>query len=237
MSNQLNLPALQAVARALGPLRPRVVFVGGSTAGLYTTVPKAPESRFTNDVDCIIEVVPRMAYYTLEEELRALGFVNDQTAKVICRWQVDGLVVDIMPLHADNILGFSNPWYPEGFAHAIAFRLPDETSILIMPAVYFLATKLAALRSRGMRDIRLSSDLEDILYLVDNRPELALEVAAAAATVRPYLAAEITQLLRHPELPEAIDGYLPYGSGTTRSALLQQRLRAIVTAAEAAAPH
>jgi len=42
MSNQLNLPALQAVARALGSLRPRVVFVGGSTAGLYTTVAKGP---------------------------------------------------------------------------------------------------------------------------------------------------------------------------------------------------
>lgn len=231
MSNQLNLPALQAVARALGPLRPRVVFVGGSTAGLYTTVAKAPESRFTNDVDCIIEVVPRMAYYALEEQLRALGFVHDQAAKVICRWNVGGLVVDIMPLSADNILGFSNPWYPEGFAHAIPFPLPDETSILIMPAVYFLATKLAAFRSRGQRDIRLSSDLEDILYLVDNRPELATEVVAASATVRPYLAAELTYLLRHPELLEAIDGYLPYGSGNTRSTLLTARLRALVTAA------
>jgi len=120
-------------------------------------------------------------------------------------------VVDIMPLNEDNILVFSNPWYPEGFAHAIPFPLPDETTILIMPAVYFLATKLAAFRSRGQRDIRLSSDLEDILYLVDNRPELATEVVAASATVRPYLAAELTHLLRHPELPEAIDGYLPYG--------------------------
>jgi hypothetical protein len=48
MSNQLNLPALQAIVRALGPLRSRVVFVSGSTAGLYTTVLKALESRFTN---------------------------------------------------------------------------------------------------------------------------------------------------------------------------------------------
>jgi hypothetical protein len=207
--------------------------VGGSTAGLYTTVPKAPESRFTNDVDCIIEVVPRMAYYALEEELRALGFVNDQTAQVICRWKIGGLVVDIMPLSEDNILGFSNPWYPEGFAHAIPFQLPDDTSILIMPAVYFLATKLAALRSRGMRDIRLSNDLEDILYLLDNRPELAEEVALASATVRPYLAVEISQLLRHPELLEAIDDYLPYGSGPTRGTLLKQRLQSIVLAAGA----
>jgi hypothetical protein len=232
MSNKVNLAALQAVARALGPLLNRVVFVGGSTAGLYNTVPKAPESRFTNDVDCIIEVVPRMAYYALEEELRALGFVNDQTAKVICRWRVGGLVVDVMPINEDNILGFSNPWYPEGFAQALPYSLPDETIIQIMPAVYFVATKLTALRSRGMGDIRLSNDLEDIVYVVDNRPELAAEVAAASDAVRTYIAAEVGQLLQHPEIREAIDCHLPYGSGGERSRLIEKRLFALVASAK-----
>ena len=51
MSNLVNLAALQAVALALGPLRSRVIFVSGITAGLYNTVPQAPESRITNDVD------------------------------------------------------------------------------------------------------------------------------------------------------------------------------------------
>lgn len=232
MSNSPNLVALQAVANALGPLRSRVVFVGGSTAGLYNTAPKAPESRFTNDVDCIIEVVPRMAYYDLEEELRALGFRNDQTAAVICRWRLGGLVVDIMPLNEDNILGFSNPWYPEGFAQAITYRLPDETVVMIMPAVYFIATKLAALRSRGMNDIRTSQDLEDIVYVVDNRAELAAEVAVASAAVRDYLAAEITQLLQHPEIREALGCHLPYGSGDERSDLIERRLTAIAAAGQ-----
>lgn len=228
----MNLAALQAVARALGPLRSRVVFVGGSTAGLYNTVPQAPESRFTNDVDCLIEVVPRMAYYALEDELRALGFRHDQTANVICRWRLGGLVVDRMPLNADNILGFSNPWYPDGFAQAIPFVLPDETIVLIMPAVYFIATKLAALRSRGMSDIRLSNDLEDIIYVVDHRPELEAEVAAASGTLRTYLAGEIARLLQHPEIKEAIDCHLPYGAGDGRSSVIARRLSAIVRAAQ-----
>ena len=230
MPNQANLAALQAVARALGPLRERVVFVGGATAGLYSTVPQAAESRPTNDIDCIIEVVPRMAYYVLEEELRALGFRNDQTAKVICRWRVAGLVVDVMPINEDNILGFSNPWYPEGFAHAVAYPLPDESTILIMPAVYFIATKLAALRSRGMNDIRTSSDLEDIVYVVDNRVAFATEVAAASAAVRAYVASEFNQLLHHPEIREAIDCHLPYGSGEERQYIIEKRLRAAVNA-------
>lgn len=230
MSNQANLAALQTVARVLGPLRERVVFVGGSTAGLYSTFAKATESRPTNDVDCIIEVVPRMAYYALEEELRALGFRHDHTTAVICRWRVAGLVVDMMPLNEDNVLGFSNPWYPEGFAHALPFALPDGTTIQIMPAVYFVATKLVALRSRGLSDIRLSSDLEDIVYVVDNRPELTAEVAASSAGVRAYLASEITQLLQHPELREAIDCHLPYGSGEDRKYIIERRLHAIVAA-------
>ncbi|MFD2788057.1 hypothetical protein [Hymenobacter rubripertinctus] len=232
MSNQANLAALQAVARALGPLRERVVFVGGSTAGLYSTAPQAAESRPTNDVDCIIEVVPRMAYYELEEELRGLGFRHDQTSSVICRWRVAGQVVDVMPIGEDNILGFSNPWYPEGFAHAHPYVLPDESTVFILPAVYFVATKLAALRSRGMDDIRLSNDLEDIVYVVDNRTEFAAEVTAAAATVRTYITTQFHQLLQHPELREAIDCQLPYGSGQERKYIVENRFRAVVAAGQ-----
>ena len=32
-----NLPRLMAIARALGPLRERVVFVGGAIVNLYST--------------------------------------------------------------------------------------------------------------------------------------------------------------------------------------------------------
>lgn len=96
-----------------------------------------------------------MACYALQEELRALGFRHDHMTAVICRWRVAGLIVDIMPLNEDNVLGFSNPWYPEGFAHALPFALPDGTTILIMPAVYFVATKLVTLRRHGLSDICL----------------------------------------------------------------------------------
>jgi hypothetical protein len=141
-------------------------------------------------------------------------------------------VVDVMPINEDNILGFSNPWYPEGFAHALPYTLPDNTAIQIMPAVYFVATKLAALRSRGMKDIRLSNDLEDIVYVVDNRPGLATEVAAASDAVREYIDAEIGQLLRHPEMREAIDCHLPLGSGDARKCLIEKRLLALTESAK-----
>ncbi|WP_375436372.1 nucleotidyl transferase AbiEii/AbiGii toxin family protein [uncultured Hymenobacter sp.] len=226
MPNQNNLAALQAVARALGPLRERVVFVGGTTAGLYNTVPGAPESRPTEDVDCIIEVAPLSAYYEIEQELRELQFRNDQESAVICRWRYGELIVDIMPIE-ESILGFSNLWYREGFEHAMSFTLPDGTGIRILTAIYFLATKLAALKNRGMEDLRLSQDWEDIVYVLDNRPGLAREVETSTSAVKAYLQAEVAALLRHPELREALDCALPYGSGAGRVDTLEKRLRLI----------
>ena len=135
-----------------------------------------------------------------------------------------------MPVNDDNVLGFSNPWYPEGFAQAIPYSLPDKMVIQLMPAVYFVATKLAALRSRGMRDIRLSSDLEDIIYLIDNRVSFVVEVAQAATGVRAYPATEVRQLLLHPEIREAIDCQLPYGSGSERKYVIERRLTEIIAA-------
>lgn len=220
-----NLPRLQAVAHALGPLRERVVFVGGATVNLYSTTPSStPEPRITDDVDCIVEVAPRSAFYALEEELRTLGFANDTTSGVICRWQLQGLTVDIMPTEP-GILGFSNPWYPAGFAQAMSYVLPDGTLIRILSPPYFVATKLTALRDRGWADLRLSQDLEDLVHVLDNRLGLPDEVNAADVAVRQYIREQVTELLHHPDLLEALEWTLPYGSGYERKFELERRLR------------
>lgn len=52
-----NLQLLRTVAERLGPLRDRVVFLGGAAAGLLITDPAAETVRPTDDVDVIIEVV------------------------------------------------------------------------------------------------------------------------------------------------------------------------------------
>lgn len=49
-----NLPHLQVIAAALCDLRERVVFVGGSTAGLLLSDPLAEGVRPTLDVDAIV---------------------------------------------------------------------------------------------------------------------------------------------------------------------------------------
>ncbi len=89
------------------------VFVGGAVTGLLVTDPAAPEARFTEDVDIIIEMASLTEYYTLEEQLRALGFANSmESGAPICRWNIDGTIVDVMPTDV-SLLGFNTKWYAD----------------------------------------------------------------------------------------------------------------------------
>ncbi|GGF27915.1 nucleotidyl transferase AbiEii/AbiGii toxin family protein [Hymenobacter cavernae] len=218
-----------AVAHALGPLRDRVVFVGGATVNLYSMAATAtPEPRTTDDVDCIVEVAPRSAFYQLEEELRELGFSHAMEANYIGRWKSPtGLTVDMIPT-SPEILGFSNPWYPAGFALAEPYVLPDATSIRILSPPYFLATKLVALRDRGWPDLWTSQDLEDIVHVLDNRPALPIEVSAADPELRTYVSQQVVALLSRPELLDVLEGVLPPGSGYERKYEIERRLRQLL---------
>ena len=62
-----NLGMVERIAAALGPLRERVVFVGGSATGLLITDPLAAAIRVTKDVDVIVEVATHNGYYQVEE--------------------------------------------------------------------------------------------------------------------------------------------------------------------------
>lgn len=55
MSHQENITRIKAVYNALGPLKDKVVFVGGATISLYREGSK-PEVRATEDVDIVIEL-------------------------------------------------------------------------------------------------------------------------------------------------------------------------------------
>ncbi|MDO1450825.1 hypothetical protein Q0590_31415 [Rhodocytophaga aerolata] len=211
-----NIVQLQAVANGLSSLLDEVVFVGGATVGLYATDPAAAEVRPTDDVDCVIELASRNALYILEDRLRVIGFRNDTRGGApICRWLYQSITVDIMPTDP-HILGFSNQWYRDGIKQAIWYKLPNRESIQIFTSPYFIASKLEAFRSRGEKDIRTSTDFEDIIYVFDNRPSLEEEIRQAPITVRSYLQDQLGMLLASKETDEGIYCALPVGSGEKR---------------------
>ncbi len=96
MSHHINITRIKAISRILKSIKKDVVFVGGATVSLYADS-KSSEVRPTDDVDVVIELAAYNNYTQLEEELRNVGFENDKDSGIICRYMVQGIIVDIMP--------------------------------------------------------------------------------------------------------------------------------------------
>ena len=211
-----NIAMIEHIAHALGDLKDKMVFVGGSVAELYADFPEISDIRPTLDVDCVVDVqtISNYAdYIKLETELRKRGFQNDMSENApICRKNYQGITVDFMPVNP-NILGFSNRWYADGIANKIATVLPNGTSIYILSAEYYLATKFEALRGRGGTDIRGSHDWEDIVYLMDNCAKLTNSIKQCAnVQLVEYLKRQFDHLLKNSNISEIIYSALPYAS-------------------------
>lgn len=204
-----NLRRLGLVAERLGELKDEVVFLGGCVAGLLVSEAAAPLVRPTRDVDLIIEVVSRRAFYELEADLASRGFGRPvEQDPPICRWAVEGVTVDVMPIDP-AILGFSNPWYPIALQTAEPTWLPSGQPIRVVTAPAFLATKLTAFLDRGEDDFLSSPDLEDILVVIDGRAEIEHEILAADNSLREYLSEEIGKFLSTERFRGALAGHLP----------------------------
>lgn len=93
--------------------------------------------RPTDDIDVIVEIATYSGYAALEERLRAIGFVNDVESGVLCRYKIQGIIVDIMPTD-EKAIGFSNRWYPGGFKNAIKLTLDKWTTVKIFSLPYFV---------------------------------------------------------------------------------------------------
>jgi hypothetical protein len=203
---------LEAAIGHLSPLLDEVVFVGGVTVELWITDPGAPPLRLTGDVDVIVEVSTRRDYYRLEDRVRGLGFENDGSSGVICRFNhsQSGLVLDVMPTKG-SLLGFENKWLGKAFGRATQVVLPAGQSIKAIPPPFLLATKLEAFSGRGKSDFYGSRDFEDVARLIDGRPELLEEVAEAPEEVRRYISEKLKRLSKHRDFDGGLEGALPMG--------------------------
>lgn len=200
------------VAQRLGPLAEDVVFLGGACVPLLVTDPVAPLFRATRDVDFVTVVPSRAAYGTLEAKMRALGFQHNTTPGApLCRWLAGEVVVDAMP-DDPSILGFSNPWYPYAVASSWRFAFGGAATVRVISAPAFLLSKWAAFQGRGGgTDVYGSHDLEDILTVVDGRPEMACEVAETTGAARSAIRAACGELLATPRFLNALPGLVEPG--------------------------
>lgn len=223
-----NLAQLVEAAEKLKPLLDRIVFVGGSVTGLFLTDPGAAPVRSTLDVDAIVEAASYQDFAVLEHRLRNLGFRQPfDEGSPICRWVSGDLILDLMPTNP-AILGFSNRWYRPALENSERVQI-GEYEIRLVTAPYFLATKLEAFHGRGKSDYRMSHDLEDIITVIDGRPELAAEVSLASHDLRRFLSDEFRFLLASPEFREALPGHLlPDEASQQRTRIIMDRFQQMV---------
>ena len=222
-----NIELLTRVAEALGDLRERLVFIGGCATALLITDPAAAPVRVTADVDAIVAVVSLPEYHQLGEALRARGFSQAlEHSDPPFRWTFAGLKLDLMPIDP-AVLGFSNRWYELAMQTAVAAPLQEGMSIRLVRSPCFVATKLVAFLDRGKGDYFESHDLEDVLTVVDGRPELIEEFGRADRELRNYVAGVVTRLLADQNFINALPGLVIEGSPADRSPIVLQRLRTI----------
>ena len=220
MNHSKNLVRIKAVYNALGSLKDQVVFVGGATVAFYVDR-MAEEVRPTDDVDVVVEIWTYKDYVALEEQLRAMGFINDQSSGVICRYKVQGIIVDIMPT-GENVLGFKNKWCPEGYKNSRVVDIDEQHSVRIFSLPYFIASKLDAFTDRGKNDGRTSADFEDIVYVMEYSRSIWDQLKSAPPEVKSYLQNKFKELLAKPYFFEWIDGHVSHGSPPATYYIIQE---------------
>lgn len=226
-----NTELLVRMAEALGDLRERLVFVGGCATALLITDPAAAPVRATQDVDAVVATASKVEYLKLGEALRARGFSQTLAeGEPPYRWTRGGMKLDLMPSR-EEVLGFSNRWYEIALRTATSLKLPDGPAIRLVTPACFLATKLEAFEDRGAGDYLESHDLEDVLSVVDGRPEIVAEVAQAEPEVRRYVAQVFARLLADDGFTNALPGLVMDGSPAIRMPAVRERLRSIAAMA------
>jgi predicted nucleotidyltransferase len=157
----------------------------------------------------------------LELRLRQLGFEQPHVEGApLCRWIHGDVILDLMPTDS-TVLGFSSRWYPPALENAGTVKVGGQ-QIRLISAPYFLATKLEAFHGRGQFDFRTSRDLEDIVAVVDGRPEIVAEAQQAATSLQRFLSDEFSALLAERDFLEALPGHL------LPDAVSQQRIRIVL---------
>ena len=227
MPQNPNAGLLSSAVQKLAPLIDRIVFVGGCATGLLITDPAAAPIRPTLDVDAIVELATYVDLVVLEEQLQHLGFQHAVAEGTpVCRWIQQELILDLMPTDP-AILGFSNRWYPQALREAGVAQV-DGHQIRLITAPYFLATKLEAFFGRGRRDYRMSRDIEDMIAVLDGRPEIVAEFEQTGPQVQRYLRDEFSRLLEDRDFVECLPGYLlPDAASQQRIGIIMDRIRQI----------
>lgn len=204
-----NRELLVRVARKVEPLLDRLVFVGGAVADIYFSDPASDRVRPTSDTDAVCDVASYTELHRIGDQLRDLGFKQSaREGDPAYRWRSGPDVLDLM-VDDVRVLGFTNPWYSEALDKYDTVELEPNLEIRVAPPAVYLATKLAAHSGRGQDDPLTSRDLEDVIGLLTNRPEIVQEVQDADDELRRWIEVRIKQFIPEGLGRDVVSAFVP----------------------------
>lgn len=201
----INITVVAEVAKALQDLKQHMVFVGGAVVSLYTDDPAADEIRPTQDIDLTVKIVNLKQWQEVQEQLATLGFNPDPFGHAICSYKYKDILIDIMAAE-DGPLGPANRWYKLGFEN-LRRAMAKDHEINILSAPCYLATKFEAFNNRG-KDYRTSHDIEDIIYVLDNRLDIVSEIESDNSDVRKFLKNQLQAIIQKELLREVLMAHI-----------------------------
>lgn len=221
--------AIQAIHLAIQKRRrDRFVFIGGGLVPLLITDPAASPARPTKDVDVVFSVATLGEYSYIRQDLLNSGFEDDITLdKPACALFFQGWRVDFL-CSSPGIIDAGNRWFEAVLQDPVEHDL-DGVPIWRASTPSWIATKLEAWRNRG----RLSNgapdyyhqDIEDIIAVVDGRPECIEEIADSIEAVGRFLTETISLLLASEDFLSALPGHT---GGHERAKVVLKRFEAIL---------
>lgn len=203
-------------------------FLGGSVLTLLVTDKSVDAIRVTKDIDIVMNIRTRKEYHMADSELERRGFRHDtREGAPICRWIIDDVTVDVLPIRED-VLGWKSRWFEESLAAAETVQVGNSLVRIITPP-YFVALKLEAFEERGHKDFLASTDFEDVICLANGRESLVNEIMNCE-NLRGGISQKFRDYLTYPELEDAVDGFVQTESDSEyRKSRIMEAFRALAS--------
>jgi predicted nucleotidyltransferase len=221
----INIAVVAEIAAALKDMKNDMIFVGGAVVSLYTDDPAADEIRPTQDVDMTLNILNLGHWGKVQEKLSTLGFYPDPFGHAICSYKYKDIPIDIMAME-DGPLGPANKWYSIGSKDLWSAQAKEQ-EIKILSTPCYLATKFEAFNDRGF-DFRTSHDIEDIIYILDNRTSIVEEVINSEPSIRAFVFEQLQKISNKGLLNEVLMAHIHPLMIEERLTIVEEKITQII---------
>jgi hypothetical protein len=113
---------------------------------------------------------------------------------------------------------------------AVRTQIAEGLTIRLISAPCFLATKFDSFNDRGRGDFTGSFDIEDVVAVLDGRPEIVEEISDSPPELKTFLVKTFAALLEKEKFLESLPGHLKFDSTSPdRVSIVLERVRTIAS--------